>query len=118
MAGGPIDGQILLLTAAKASVSPQRLPDLVDLVQADLAPRFDEYARQYEAVFEGEDVAAFFVPDGHWEAIGERMGFERLETDAVRRAHHEQLTRRGRRDDRLDEFETALEIRDCVLIGR
>jgi hypothetical protein len=118
MAGGPIDGQILLLTAAKASVSPQRLPDLVDLVQADLEPRFDEYARQYEVAFERDDAAAFFVPEGHWEAIGDRMDFERLETDAVRRAHHEQLVRRGRRDDRLEEFESALEIRDCVLIGR
>jgi hypothetical protein len=118
MAGGPIDGQILLLTAAKASVSPQRLPDLVDLVQADLAPRFEEYARQYEVAIEREDSAAFFVPEGHWETIGDRLDFSRLETDAVRRAHHEQLTRQGRRADRLDEFETALEIRDCVLIGR
>ena len=118
MAGGPIDGQILLVTAAKASVSPQRLPDLVDLVQADLEGQFDEYARRYEVAFEGADAAAFFVPAGHWEEIGDRLGFERLEIDAVRRAHHEQLTRRGRRDDRLDEFETALEIRDCVLIGR
>jgi len=118
MAGEPIDGQILLLTAAKASVGPQRLPDLVDLVQADLEPRFDDYARQYEVAFKDAAAAAFFVPADHWETIGDRLGFDRRETDAVRRAHHEQLTRRGRRDDRLSEFETALEIRDCVLIGR
>jgi len=118
MAGEPIDGQILLLTAAKASVSPQRLPDLVDLVQADLEPRFEDYARRYEVAFEGADAAAFFVPEDHWAEIGDRLGFDSRETDAVRRAHHEQLTRRGRRDDRLSEFETALEIRNCVLIGR
>jgi len=117
MAGEPIDGQILLVAAAKASVGPQRLPDLVDLVQADLAPRYEAYARRYEVAFEGEDYTAFFVPDGHWAEIGDRLGFDRLEIDAVRRAHHEQLVRRGRRDDRAEEFESALEIRDCVLIG-
>jgi hypothetical protein len=118
MAGDPIDGQILLLTAAKASVGPQQLPDLVDLVQADLGPRFETYVRRYETAFDDGDAAAFFIPDGPWGEVGDRLGFDRLETDAVRRAHHEQLTRRGRHDDRLDEFESALEIRDCVLIAR
>ncbi len=30
MPGGPIDGQVLLLTAAKASVPPTRLSSLVE----------------------------------------------------------------------------------------
>jgi len=118
MAGEPIDGQILLLTAAKASVGPQRLPDLVDLVQADLGPRLDTYAREYEVAYETDDYTAFFVEDGHWETIGDRLAFSRREIDAVRRAHHEQLGRYGRRTDRADEFDSALEIRDCVLIER
>lgn len=118
MAGEPIDGQILLLTAAKASVGPQRLPDLVDLVQADLRPRFDAYAREYEVAYETDDYAAFFVEDGHWESIRERLGFSEREIDAVRRSHHEQLGRYGRHHDRSEEFERALEIRDCVLIER
>jgi len=116
MAGEPIDGQILLLAAAKASVGPQRLPDLVDLVGADLSPRFDTYAREYEVIYEADDYTAFFVEDGHWETIGERVGFTDREIDAVRRAHREQLARYGRRTDRTAEFESALEIRDCVLI--
>lgn len=118
MAGEPIDGQILLLTAAKASVGPQRLPDLVDLVQADLRPRFDTYCREYETAYETDDHTAFFVEEGHWDDIGERMDFAPREIDAVRRAHHEQLGRYGRRHDRDDEFSSALEIRDCVLIER
>lgn len=118
MAGEPIEGQILLLAAAKASVNPQRLPDLVDLVEADLRPRFETYASQYELAYETSDHAAFFVEDDHWTSIGERLDFTDRETDAVRRAHHAQLERFGRRHDRTDEFETALEIRDCVLIGK
>lgn len=117
MAGDPVDGQVLLLAAAKASVGPQRLPDLVDLVQADLRPRSEAYAREYERAYETDDYVAFFVEDGHWERIGERVDLGDREVDAVRRAHHEQLERDGRRTDRLAEFETALEIRDCVLIG-
>ncbi|WP_136717314.1 hypothetical protein [Halorientalis salina] len=118
MAGDPIDGQILLLTAAKASVGPQRLPDLVDVVGADLRPRFDTYAREYEVAYETDEYTAFFVEDGHWETIAERVDVTDREIDAVRRAHHEQLARYGRRNDRTEEFESALEIRDCVLIER
>jgi hypothetical protein len=39
MAGDPIDGDVLVLVAAKAGVGPQRLPDLVDRVAADLGSR-------------------------------------------------------------------------------
>lgn len=117
MAGDPIDGQTLVLVAAKASVGPQRLPELVDIVQADLRDRRAAYAREYELVHETDDYAAFFVDDGHWATIGDRVGLDDREMDAVRRAHHEQLLRDGRGLGRRGEFETALEIRECVLVG-
>lgn len=117
MAGEPIEGQVLLLAAAKASVPAKRLPDLVDLVQAELESELEAYERRYELAHETPEFEAFFVDDGHWEELGDRLDFDRRETDAVRRAHHEQLRRAGRREDRGDEFESALEIRDCVVIG-
>lgn len=117
MAGEPIEGQVLLLTAAKASVSPRRLPDLVDLVQADLADRLETYRRTSERVYRDDDLEAFLVEWGHWEEIGDRVGIDDRELAAVRRAHEEQLLRLGRRHDREAEFETALEIRDPVVIG-
>lgn len=117
MAGEPIDGQVLLLTAAKASVPASRLPELVDLVQADLASRLEAYRRGYECVYEDDDRCAFFVEWGHWDELGDRFGFNDRERSAVRRAHEEQLLRIGRREDRIEEFETALEIRDPVVVG-
>lgn len=117
MAGEPIEGQIMLLTAAKASVSPTRLPDLVDLAQAHLGPELERYRREYERLYAGEDLEAFLVEWGHWDDLGERLEFSERERSAVRRAHEEQLLRIGRRTDREDEFETALEIREPVLVG-
>lgn len=121
MAGEPIDGQVLLLTAAKSSVPPTRLPDLIDRTQAVLADELERYRREYERIYEGEaenaGFEAFLVDWGHWEELGDEVGLEERERSAVRRAHEEQLLRVGRRLDREDEFETALEIREPVLIG-
>ena len=125
MAGEPIDGQVLLLAAAKSSVPPTRLPDLVDRTQAVLEERLERYRREYERLYDGgdeggedgEDFEAFLVDWGHWEELGDEVGLEERERSAVRRAHEEQLLRVGRRLDREDEFETALEIREPVLIG-
>ena len=117
MAGDPIEGEVLVLVAAKASVGPQRLPELVDRVAADLDPQRETYAREYERAYETDGRTAFFVEDGHWGTIRDRLDFGEREIDAVRRAHHEQLTRDGRRLGRIEEFETALEIRDCVVLG-
>ncbi|MFC4543901.1 hypothetical protein ACFO5R_18400 [Halosolutus amylolyticus] len=117
MAGEPIEGQVLLLTAAKASVAGSRLPDLVDLTQELLAGERDRYRREYERVYDGESFEAFLVDPGHWKTIGDELGFEGRELSAVRRAHEEQLLRVGRRCDRESEFETALEIREPVLVG-
>jgi hypothetical protein len=113
----PIEGQVLMLTAAKASVGPGALPDLLARVQRRLAPRLGEYRRRYELAHEGDGRAVFFVEPDHWEAVGEELGLGRRETDAVSRAHEEQLRRIGSGTDRREEFETALELRTAAVIG-
>jgi hypothetical protein len=115
--GDPLDGQVLLLATAKASVPPQELPTLVDRAQADLAPRFDEYRRAYEAVYDSPERWVFLVPLDHWDDVGDRLGFTVRERRAIRRAHEEQLRRIGSQEDRRDEFENALDIRSAVVIG-
>ncbi len=117
MAGEPIEGQILLLTAAKASVPATRLPDLVERAQATLGPDRERYRREFERCYADDGLEAFLVEWGHWEAVSEEIGLTDRELSAVRRAHEEQLLRIGRRTDREDEFETALEIREPVIIG-
>jgi hypothetical protein len=117
MAGQPIEGQVLVLTAAKASVPATRLPDLVERVQATLGPERERYRREYERVHADDDREAFLVEWGHWEELGADPGVTDRERSAVRRAHEEQLLRIGRRTGRREEIETALEIRDPVLIG-
>lgn len=112
----PIEGQVVLLAGAKASVPLSRLPDLLELVQEHLAERLADYRHQYECVHE-DDLAAFLVPSDHWETLGAELDLDARETDAVRRAHEEQLLRIGRRTDRREEFEAALEIRTVVVIG-
>lgn len=117
MAGDPIDGQVLLLAAAKASVAPSRLPELVDRAQARLAPDRERYRREYERVHADDRREVFLAEWGHWEELGEELGLTDRERAAVRRAHEEQLSRIGRRTDREESFETALEIREPVCIG-
>lgn len=118
MANGPIEGQVLLVTAAKASVPPRTVPDLVEHVQCHLADRRASYDRAYERVVRTDAFDGYLVDPGHWDAVGEAAGLDGRETDAVRRAHREQLLKTGRREGREAEFEAALEIREPVLIGR
>ncbi|AUV83472.1 hypothetical protein C2R22_18995 [Salinigranum rubrum] len=115
--GDPLDGQVLILAAAKASVPAERLPDLVDRVQSDLGPRFETYRRTYEAVYESPERWVFLVPPDHWDAVGDRVGLAPREREAVRRAHEEQLRRVGSETERREEFESALEIRSVVVVG-
>ncbi|MFA9425563.1 hypothetical protein [Natronorubrum sp. A-ect3] len=117
MAGEPIDGQVLILTAAKASVPPARLPDLVDRAQKRLAPALERYRREYERLYADDEREVFLVEWGHWETLGDDLEVSDRELAAIRRAHEEQLLRIGRRTDREDTFETALEIREPVCIG-
>lgn len=114
----PIDGTVLVLTAATASVGPQRLPELLTRVQADLGSRLDEYRHAYECIAADDSRAVFLVPADHWEGVGDRLGFGRREIDAVRRAHEAQLQRLGSEAGRRDEFDTALDIRSAVVVGR
>ncbi len=113
----PIDGQVVLLAGAKASVPLERLSELLAETQADLGGRIREYRQRYECVHETPERSVFLVEGDHWEAVGQRLGYERREWDGVRRAHEQQLTRIGRRERRREEFENALEIRDVVVIG-
>ena len=118
MAGGPLDGHALVLAAARASVPAERLPDLVDRLQAALADRRHDYARRYECAHEDATHVVFFVERGHFEALGDEFDFERREWEALRRAHEAHLKRLGNGLDRRAEFEAALEVREAVAIGK
>lgn len=113
-----IEGQILLIAAAKASVSPTRLPELVGRVSDALAVDRDRYRDAFECIREDDERAVYLVPEGHWVELGTEVGLDRREWRAVRRAHNEQFRRIGRRTGRREEFETALEIRDAVVVAR
>lgn len=116
MADVPIDGQVIVLTAAKASVPPARLPDLLERTAAHLNPQLERYHREYERIYGDEHREAFLVEWGHWDEVGATLELDDREASAVRRAHEEQLLRIGRRRDREAEFETALEIREAVFL--
>ncbi|GAA0227590.1 hypothetical protein ACFFQF_11840 [Haladaptatus pallidirubidus] len=113
----PIEGQIVLMAGAKASVPLERLSELLGETQADLGGRIAEYRQRYECVHETPEERVFLVEEGHWETVGNRLGFGRREWDGLRRAHEQQLYRIGRRERRRSEFDSALEIRDAVVIG-
>lgn len=116
--GGPLDGNALVLAAAQASVSGERLPELVDRAQAHIAPKVEAYRRQYERAHADETQTVFFVEEGHWESVGEELDLEPREWKALRRVHAEHLKRLGNDLDRREEFETALELREVVIVGR
>lgn len=115
--GEPIEGQVLVLAAAKASVTPTRLPILVARAQRDLETNLERYRREYELVFEDDDRCAFLVERGHWTAFADRFDWNHRETSALERAHKEQLKRIGRRVNRVDEFDAALEIREPLIVA-
>lgn len=117
-AGDPFDGEVLMLAGAKASLSPRRLPSLVDTAQAHLGAELDRYRREYEAIVEDDDLVVFLVEPDHWERLGETLGLDDRERAALERVHEEQLLWTGNDVDRREEFESALEIRGVVAIGR
>lgn len=114
----PIEGQVVVLAGAKASVPLDRLPDLLERAADHLDGRRDAYAREFERAAATDERLFYLVPPDHWEATGSEIGFEAREADAVRRAHGEQLLRAGGRLGRREEFEHALDIRDAVVLGR
>ncbi|WP_248897917.1 hypothetical protein [Haloplanus halobius] len=114
----PIDGQVFMLSAAKASVGPSTLSSVLRQVQADLGDRLDTYRQEFERVAATDEREVFLVPTDHWATVGDRLGLSRRERDAVARTHAQQLRRIGSETDRREEFETALEIREAAVIGR
>jgi hypothetical protein len=113
----PIDGQVVMLAGAKASVPLGRLPDLLERAATHLTARATTYERRFERVAEDDERRVYLVPQDHWETVGEELGLSARETDAVRRAHTEQLLRIGRRTDRREEFQHALDIRSAAVVG-
>lgn len=113
----PLDGEALLVAGAKASVPLERLPGLLETAQAHLEPRQADYDRRYERLHDAEGRRTYLVETGHWHGVGETLDLEAREADALERAHAEQVRRLGRTLDRADEFESALEIREAVVIG-
>ncbi|MFC7069547.1 hypothetical protein [Halobaculum lipolyticum] len=116
--GHPIDSNALLIAAAKASVGAGRLPDLLRRADGYLRERADEYDRRFERVDDEEGVATYLVPEDHWTTVGDDLGLNRREVDALRRAHEQHLLRVGTRRRRRREFETALELREAAVIRR
>lgn len=113
----PIDGEALLVAGAKASVPLEHLPELLEAAQAHLRPRTAEYDRRYECLHAADGTRTYFVETGHWLGVGETLGLDAREADAIRRAHAEHVRQLGRRLDRVEEFESALEIREAAVIG-
>jgi len=113
----PIDGQVFMLASAKASVDPGTLSTLLGRVQEYLAERRDTYRREFERVAESDGREVFLVPTGHWETVGDRLELGERERKAIARTHAEQLRRIGSETGRDEEFETALEIREAVVVG-
>ncbi|MFD1647390.1 hypothetical protein [Haloarchaeobius litoreus] len=114
----PIRDEAVLFAAATAGLPHRRVPELVGVVQADLGLRVDDYRNRYECVHETSDAFVFLVEGGHWATIGDRLGFDSTDSRAVECAHIEHLRRLAREADRVQEFAAALEVRECVVIGK
>ena len=109
-----IEGQIVLLAGAQASVTLPHLSGLLDRTAGYLTDRRETYERRFERVDGPDDTSYYLANAGHWDHVGAQLGFDDRETDAVRRTHAAQFERDGRRMGREEEFETTLEIRDVV----
>lgn len=116
MTGHGMNPNAILLAAAKASVPGERLPQLVRKIATDLSTSIDTYRRSYECVYEDASVAVFLVEQGHWTNRRSKFEINQREADAVKRAHAEHLKLLGTRLNRRTEFETALELREAVVI--
>ncbi len=113
----PFSGQIVLLAGAKASVTLERLSELLERAHEHVCTQRAIYDRQFERIDDGDGLVYYLVDAGHWDEVGEQLGFSARESDAIRRAHTAQFRRAGRQLGRLDEFETALDIREVVVVN-
>lgn len=123
MSGGdpgsvPFDGTVLQQAAALGSVGPNRLPELLARVDAHLRSRRESVRRRFERVHRDESRELFLVPEDFWPELGAELGLSDREWKAIRRAHEGQLLRVGSQLDRREEFESALDVRSAVVIGR
>jgi hypothetical protein len=112
----PLEGQVVLLGAARASVTLEHLSKLLARAQPALRQRRESYDRQYERLEGSDGVVYYLAETGHWADVGASLGFADREVDAVRRTHTAQFRRDGRRLGRREEFESALELRDAVAL--
>jgi hypothetical protein len=112
----PLEGQVVLLAAARASVTLEHLSKLLARAQPALRQRRESYDRQYERLEGSDGVVYYLAETGHWADVGASLGFADREVDAVRRTHTAQFRRDGRRLGRREEFESALELRDAVAL--
>jgi hypothetical protein len=111
----PIEGQIVLLAGAHASVTLDRLAELTERAHRYVRTHRVEYDREYERIDGSDGLVYYLVDPGHWNAVGATLGIDDRESDALRRVHAEQFRRDGRRLERLAEFETAMDIREVVV---
>jgi hypothetical protein len=114
----PFPAALLFATAGDAVVRPERLPELLSVVQADLSLRVDEYREHHECAYEDDRLVAFFVAGDHWTSIADRLGLETSAVDATRSAHARFLLGLGADAGRAREFENALDVQDCVVIEK
>jgi hypothetical protein len=114
----PFPAALLFATAGDAVVRPERLPELLSVVQADLSLRVDEYREHNECAYEDDRLVAFFVAGDHWTSIADRLGLETSAVDATRSAHARFLLGLGADAGRAREFENALDVQDCVVIEK
>ena len=113
----PIDGPVILYTCAVASIPARAMGPLLRDVQAHLHAHRQRYARRWECAIETPARAIYLVEPGHWDEVWAALSLGRRQQDAAERAHRRQLLIAGRETDRHDEFETALEVREAVIIG-
>lgn len=114
----PFDATVLRQAAALASVGPNRFPELLGQVDAQLTGQREALRRQYERVHADDERELFLVAEEFWPELGAELGFDDREWKAVRRAHETQLERVGSQVARHEEFETALEIRSVAVVSR
>lgn len=117
MSDHPIEGQILMLAGARASVPVDRLPELVERAQSYVREHREAYARSYERIEGARETDYLCVETGYWDRVGDELALDDRETDAVRRVHSDQFTRDGRRLDREAEFESTLDVREVVAVA-
>ncbi|GGN06955.1 hypothetical protein [Halarchaeum nitratireducens] len=101
-----------------ADVDPATLDALLGRVADYLRGKERALERQYERAIGARDGVVLFADADFWARTGAALAFTEVETTAVKRAHEATLLLAGDRADRLGEFETALDVRTAVVLGR